>query len=526
MPKTNNRRQCEREGCNKRPNFNNSGSKKGRFCSKDALPGMIDVINPRCERGGCNTQPNYNIPGAKKGRFCSRHALPTMVDVKNPICERDGCTKRPNFNVLGSKKGRFCSKDAQSGMVDIRHPKCENDGCDTQPTYNVPGAKNGRFCAKDARPGMVDVKNTKCKSDGCNTQPTYNIPSAKNGLYCSKHALPEMIDVKNAKCEREGCDKNPIYNFPGMRKRRFCLNDALPGMVDIMNPRCERADCNLYPAYNFPGLKKRRFCSKDALPGMIDVANRACQHCSTLALYGYPGRSVTFCYEHRALGTVRNPRKRCLDAGCTQPALYGIDVHEHCEKHRMDGEINILERECISCGLLGLLDKNSNCETCDPNTFKTIRLAKQNRVRDYLLAHEVQINAVDRMIDGGACGRERPDFLIDCGTHILVIEVDEHQHAGRPCECEQTRMVNISQSNGLPTIFLRYNPDTYKVTKGHRMIATSQRLGDLLRWTQLLQQRPPTAYLQVLYLFFDGFEKGKESFETIIPFDHEAPITL
>lgn len=32
------------------------------------------------------------------------------------------------------------------------------------------------------------------------------------------------------------------------------------------------------------------------------------------------------------------------------------------------------------------------------------------------------------------CGKERPDFLFDAGSHMIVIEVDEHQPECYPCE--------------------------------------------------------------------------------------------
>ena len=101
---------------------------------------------------------------------------------------------------------------------------------------------------------------------------------------------------------------------------------------------------------------------------------------------------------------------------------------------------------------------------------------------------------------------------------MLVVEVDEHQHAGRPCECEQTRKVNVSQSIGMPTIFLRYNPnpDKYKVKRGHQMVSTGRRLAHLVEWARHLQKEKPTAFLQVMYLYFDHFERGNEKLETIL----------
>ena len=324
-----------------------------------------------------------------------------------------------------------------------------------------------------------------------------------------------MINVLDKTCEL--CEKIPTFNVRGSKKGRFCAEHREPDMINVLDKTCEL--CEKIPTFNVRGSKKGRFCAEHREPGMLDVRNKKCELCEKRPGYGYAGQRPSFCYQHRVVDTISNPRKRCLEPNCKEMALYGIDKHEHCETHKLPDETNIMERQCRSCGLLGLVDKNMNCETCDPDAFKTIRLAKQNQVRDYLLANDVTFTSIDRTINGGACGRERPDFLIDCVTHMLVIEVDEHQHAGNPCECEQMRMVNISQSNGMPTIFLRYNPDTYKVQKGLKMFSTSQRLDYLLRWTKHLQQQTPTGYLQVLYLFFDYFERGGEKIETLTAYE-------
>jgi len=83
------------------------------------------------------------------------------------------------------------------------------------------------------------------------------------------------------------------------------------------------------------------------------------------------------------------------------------------------------------------------CIYCEPNNFTNFRLYKQNVIETLLKNKKIKILQSDKIIDKGECGKERPDFLIDCGTHYIIIEVDEHQHQGRACECEQIRMVKI-----------------------------------------------------------------------------------
>ena len=44
---------------------------------------------------------------------------------------------------------------------------------------------------------------------------------------------------------------------------------------------------------------------------------------------------------------------------CINPAIYGKNfTNLHCETHKDDDDINLVERECKSCHLITLLDKD------------------------------------------------------------------------------------------------------------------------------------------------------------------------
>ena len=65
----------------------------------------------------------------------------------------------------------------------------------------------------------------------------------------------------------------------------------------------------------------------------------------------------------------------------------------------------------------------------------------------------------DKLVDGG-CTRYRPDILIDFGSHIVIIEIDEFRHTNYVCE--QKRMIDLYEDMGYRnTIFIRFNPDGY-----------------------------------------------------------------
>ena len=71
--------------------------------------------------------------------------------------------------------------------------------------------------------------------------------------------------------------------------------------------------------------------------------------------------------------------------------------------------------------------------------------------------------------DKNVCGRPQADILYDLGTHVVIVEVDEHQHNWYIPRCEQIRMAKIVDGYRtvpgtiIPVYFIRFNPDAQKV---------------------------------------------------------------
>lgn len=258
---------------------------------------------------------------------------------------------------------------------------------------------------------------------------------------------------------------------------------------------------------------------------MVDVLNPKCEECDSIASYGIPGGKRTRCTKHRSPGMLSRPRAKCVV--CRKPALYGQHyIPQRCEAHKSEQDDNLMERECISCHLTMILDKNGKCEYCDPVRFETTRLAKQNALMEYLDRHALKGDSTDIVIDRGICGKERPDRTFDFDNKIVILECDEHQHKERQCVCEQTRMVNIAQSyGGVPVYFLRWNPDNYasvdgklpdSITKRHKLVANYLR--DIRDNVVTL----PEGLLSVLYLYYDGWVGLSESEWTVITPFHKS----
>jgi hypothetical protein len=299
-------------------------------------------------------------------------------------------------------------------------------------------------------------------------------------------------------------------------------------MVCMRVRTCEATGCTtLSRNYDVPG-GKGRFCASHKEPGMVDVKTPKCEECDTSARYGLPGCKPARCAQHRLSGMLFRPRARCTV--CRKPALYGQNFFaSHCEAHREEEDQNLMERTCVSCGLLMVLDANNKCEFCDPTRFETNRLAKQNALMTYLDKHKLRGNSTDVVIEKGACGLERPDRVFEFDDKVVILECDEHQHKDRQCSCEQTRMVNLGQSfGGTPVYFLRWNPDAYAPGDGRNpepVVRRHKLVADYLHQIEDGYVDLPNALVSVLYLYHDGWTTLAEAkWDVLTPFTPEETL--
>jgi hypothetical protein len=56
---------------------------------------------------------------------------------------------------------------------------------------------------------------------------------------------------------------------------------------------------------------------------------------------------------------------------------------------------------------------------CNPESFKIVRLAKQNELMEYLDSIDLKGSYTDIIIDNGICGKERPDRVYDFNDKII-----------------------------------------------------------------------------------------------------------
>lgn len=478
------------------------------YCVDHRAPTMVNTLDELCLVDGCRKQANFNFPDVSTGNLCAEHRQKGMVDKLHKKCAFEKCLKEPSFNFAMSGGPKFCGEHKEKGMKNVRKKGCAfNGACDTSPSYNYPNKKPHLYCDKHKLEGMVNKKRKNCKYTGCNNKAHYNYPNVKGGEYCLSHMLPGMVSKskKIIKCKFEGeCKNTAYYNVFGSKNPLFCYEHKIFNMSIIHIAPCEMKGCYITPCFNFLGEIKGRFCVTHQLEGMRNVVQPTCEFkdCMNRRTYGYFMKNSTHCKLHREEKMIFRPSKKCTTKDCKNYALYGYKYQTHCEIHKLETQINMIERKCSSCSLCMPLNELNLCEYCGNFLFKKVHLSKQTKVKDFFDANELKYCSYDRPYNKD-CGLERPDFIFDCGSFVIVVEVDENQHKSYQEDCECTRMVNIHQGfGGLKVIFIRYNPDDYIGDQ----YSESQRLNYLVEWVKFIAKYYPVYNLSFIKLFFDGFK--------------------
>ena len=438
---------------------------KATCCVRHKTNDMLNVVDVLCL--DCNKRAMYNLPGKTGGVYCIHHKKDEMVNVKGKRCEfiyHGGipCYTIPIYNKDGELKGRFCIQHKESDMVNVIGKRCEMNGCRFHAQFNLDGEQKGKFCSQHKTDGMIDVRHRRCEYDGCSNAPSYKFEKDTSCRFCATHKLEGMIDGKHQFCIFEGCKIAAGYNVVGSSTPLYCGNHKKDGMVDLKHPLCMESGCDKRPIFNYAGIKNGLYCVSHKKDGMINILS-----------------------------------PRCKSTFCDSFSMKKYDYY------------------CIPCYIHLFPDKPTT------RNYKT----KEKSVVDFVLSKFENLSWIaDKRVQDG-CSRRRPDLLLDLGTHILIVEIDENQHTNYDCSCDNKRLMEISRDIGhRPLIFIRFNPDEYLDSNNTKIKSCwkpnkqsgvlyvdknkikewNSRLSLLQNQVQYWIQNKPDKMIEIVQLFYDG----------------------
>ena len=265
---------------------------------------------------------------------------------------------------------------------------------------------------------------------------------------------------------------------------------------------------------------------------MLNIISKKCTHenCKTRARFGYPLQLPTKCSQHKLEDMIKNPRARCLKHKCANFAQYGLQKAIHCSFHKNSNDLDLVERKCVRCGKLDVVNDNGICiNFCLLNDegykiYQKRKKHKEMRIVNLLTSKFGKPTYQDQVIESNIT-LARPDIVYELKDRVIAIEIDENRHNNSTYSCvdenkgQLDRMLDIHTCfEGKNVFFVRYNPDSYKIKD--KTIKTEQvkREELLVKWLEFLFSKDvKLPELGVLYLYYDEFDcNSRKYFEIMI----------
>ena len=146
---------------------------------------------------------------------------------------------------------------------------------------------------------------------------------------------------------------------------------------------------------------------------------------------------------------------------------------KECDEMPSQVRSNICKNEW--CESTGIKKYNGYCLRCCIHLYPEIKVARNYKTKENSVVEIIKQTfpkfdwVADKRIQDG-CSRRRPDLLLDLGTHIIIVEVDENKHTHYECSCENKRLMELSKDVGhRPIVFIRFNPDDYIDSNGKKI---------------------------------------------------------
>ena len=127
-------------------------------------------------------------------------------------------------------------------------------------------------------------------------------------------------------------------------------------------------------------------------------------------------------------------------------------------------------------------------------------LRPEIKVKNLLIDNNIEF--VYNKSISGTVKKYRPDFLIYCDTHYLIIEVDERQHKDECYNNDVERMIHITQALNTQVVFIRFNPHDYRCCNEPRW-EYDGRENVLLQLICEIMNSISHNRLEIYYLFYD-----------------------
>lgn len=308
---------------------------------------------------------------------------------------------------------------------------------------------------------MKKEKHIKCK---CGKYASYGFNKRTHCSFCKEDGMKDINNYKKI------CNCGKYATF-GYKKATHCKSCKEASMIDIIN-KYKKCKCGKRCSF---GYEKATHCNDCKESEMKNVLKHIKCKCGKRPSFGIINKSPSHCKNCKTEFMVDLRHIYCK---CGKRPSYGYIKSTHCNLCKEDDmiDINNKNKKCVSefCNMLGSKKYSNYCTHCFANLFpsdeRTLKIRKKSKELK-VISHignlfEDWIHDKPLYVDikGGCCNsKRRIDLRKLINGTMLCIEIDEKQHKYYNKKDEQERYDNLFMDFSGKWIFIRYNPDKYKL---------------------------------------------------------------
>jgi hypothetical protein len=331
--------------------------------------------------------------------------------------------------------------------------ECDKDNC------NFKCKTNGVLKRHKANIHNIDVIWYKCDKDDCDFK-------CKNNNILKKHkANIHDINIKWFKCDQNNCAFKS-KNKGDLKRHKVNIHD-----INIIWFECDQDNCD-YRCKSNIGLKSHKIYIHD-----IDVIWYKCDQDNC----NFECKSKTELNRHLSYFHDIGKHKCEICLNNRNSSIQFIDNFKNKLK---------ICRECYN---------KSTGKDSKKETQMSDYLDKLNEITPFLVGSDKSFKSI------GGCSLKRPDKLYISPEVALWIECDESQHLNKNSSylCDEKRISDCyDEFNSKKLIVIRWNPDSYIVTKGKKL-TMKERLIKLKELILEVLKTPPDELIYIYYMFYN-----------------------
>ncbi len=287
----------------------------------------------------------------------------------------------------------------------------------------------------------------------------------KNKYYCKECGGSQICEHNKVRSQCKECGGS-VFCKHGQRKPR-CKEC---GGSSICKHDRRKFDCKECGGSQVCEHGKIKSVCKECGGSSIchhEKQKRNCKECGGSA-YCKHGKNKIICKECGGSGICEHGKQKRICKECG-----GSLICEHGKQKtrcKTCGGSSLCKTEL--CETRGILKYNGYCLPCCIQVCPEIEVSRNYKTKETNVVDRIKETfpnftwVEDKRVQDG-CSLRRPDLLLDMGSHIIIVEVDENQHSDYDCSCENKRLMQISQDVGhRPIVFIRFNPDAYTNQEG------------------------------------------------------------